>query len=128
MVTPSQTSTGGNRSYAVLVVKILLVIVIILLLPKLVTGRPSQGSGGGKRKKKLDRRFLERVSSCETVACGSLVPEESTPCVTECVSSQCHGKIYGDAPLELGEVDERRYYEFERCAKTELRALARQKQ
>eukprot|EP00566_Odontella_aurita_P023084 CAMPEP_0113549364 /NCGR_PEP_ID=MMETSP0015_2-20120614/13394_1 /TAXON_ID=2838 /ORGANISM="Odontella" /LENGTH=126 /DNA_ID=CAMNT_0000450069 /DNA_START=176 /DNA_END=556 /DNA_ORIENTATION=- /assembly_acc=CAM_ASM_000160 len=123
MVTPAALSSSPTQSrYLLLVVKILLVLLILLILPKLVDGKPSQG----KKRRKLDRRYLDVLSACETgPQCGGMIYEESLPCVTECLSNECHGKVYGNSPLELGEVDERRYKEFEACAKRELREAAR---
>lgn len=123
MVTPAAPSSSPTQSrYILLFVKILLVLLILLLLPKLVDGKPKQG----KKRRKLDRRYLDVLYACEIgPRCGSMIWEESLPCVTECLSEECHRQVYGTNPLELGEVDDRRYKEFEACAKREMRAAAR---
>jgi hypothetical protein len=100
-------------------VKILLVVVIILLLPKLVTG---QSTPAGKRNKKLTRHIEALRFECERTTCREYLPEESSMCVTQCVSQQCHDQVYDQNPLELGEIHVIRARDFEKCVKDELRA------
>jgi len=57
--------------------------------------------------------------------CAHLIFEESTSCVTECISPACHAKIYGANPLELGEIDLGRRVQFELCAKREVKERSR---
>jgi len=138
----SNTSGGGYGGTPILVVKILLVLLILFLLPRLVTtsaaaaaaaAEPITGTrptGRGRRiknRKQLNRQYYSIRSSCENGSseCADVVLEESVPCVTRCISSACHDRVYGDSPLEPGEVDRLRYAEFEVCAKKEAKEAAR---
>jgi hypothetical protein len=139
----SNTSGGGYGGTPILVVKILLVLLILFLLPKLVTTSAAGGAaaaaepitgtrptGRGRRiknRKQLNRQYYSIRSSCENGSseCADVILEESVPCVTRCISSACHDRVYGDSPLEAGEVDRLRYAEFEACAKKEVKEAAR---
>ena len=143
MVTPKhpvrsrRDASGGDSSrppYLLLAVKILLVLLILLLLPRLVATRRPQHSRA-KNRRDVNRRYVDLRTNCEFHAdkCGGvwaggkdfLPPEESTPCVTQCLSPACHERIYGDDPLDLGEVDRVRFADFELCAKRELKEITR---
>lgn len=100
-------------------VKILLVVVIILLLPKLVTGASTPG---GKRNKRLLREIEALRFDCERTTCKEFLPEESSMCVTECISKDCHAEVYGKNPLEPGEIHVISARDFEKCVKDQLRA------
>jgi hypothetical protein len=50
----------------------------------------------------------------------------SEDCELNCMSPQCHAEIYGDDPLEEGEIDHARSRKFRACVATEMKALARQ--
>lgn len=106
-------------SYLLTAVKVLLVVVIILLLPKLVTGAPKPG---GRRNKKLMQQFESMRFDCEHSTCKEFLPEESSMCVSRCISAACHEEIYGENPLEDGEINVPRAREFEKCVKEQLRA------
>ena len=84
-----------------LFVKILLVLLILLWLPELVSG--------GRKKRRKEIRTVKQHShrnrlECES-DCSSLIPEEAMDCIQQCVSSDCYQEIYGDSPLEPGEMD-----------------------
>jgi hypothetical protein len=124
MVSPkkSAASPPSCNSYLLLAVKILLVVIIILLLPKLVTGA-SYRSGGSRTNKRLLGKLQEVKLDCSTrlTACSEVLPEESTMCVSHCISPACHDRIYAPNPLEDGEMDVLRAKEFETCVKEEIR-------
>ena len=44
-------------------------------------------------------------------------------CILRCVSNTCYGNIYGDDPLEEGEVDVVRGRTFRSCARNEVRNI-----
>jgi Domain of unknown function (DUF4787) len=118
MVSPKKATTPpttSSSSYLLLAVKILLVIVIILLLPKLVTGATNRSN------KRIVRKLEEMRLDCSHNACGELLPEESTMCVSHCISPTCHHRIYAPIPLEDGEIDVSRARQFEHCFREELR-------
>jgi len=106
-------------SYLLVTVKVLLVVVIILLLPKLVTGAPKPR---GKRNKKLVKQFEAIRFDCERTTCKEFLPEESSMCVSNCISRDCHEQVYGKNLLEDGEIDVVRARDFQGCVKDELRA------
>ena len=147
-------SGGGYGGTAVVVVKVLLVLIILFLLPKLVLtstagagpavgtaaavaatvaspiaagARPTGRERRIKNRRQLNREYYQIRSSCENESpdCADVIFEESVPCITRCVSSACHDRVYGDIPLEPGEVDRLRYAEFEVCAKREVKEAAR---
>jgi hypothetical protein len=117
---PVAPASATTSSYLLTAVKILLVVIIILLLPKLVTG---QSTPAGKRNKKLTRQVEALRFDCErSTECKELLPEENTMCVTKCLSQQCHEQVYGQNPLEPGEIHVIHSRDFDRCVKNELRA------
>lgn len=107
-------------SYLLVLVKVLLVVVIILLLPKLVTGSVSNNPGG-KRNKRLAQQFEAMRFECERSTCKEFLPEESSMCVSSCISSTCHELIYQKNPLEDGEIDLQLARDFEKCVKDVIR-------
>lgn len=111
---------SSTFSYMLVAVKVLLVVVIILLLPKLVTGKAKPG---GRRNKKFVQQLEGMRFDCERSAdCKEILPEESSMCVTKCISVACHEQVYGKKPLEDGEIDVKRARDFEKCVKDELKA------
>lgn len=124
MATPKKAKASNSTvgSYLLVAVKVLLVIVIILLLPKLVTGATNPG---GKRNKKLLQQVEVMRFDCERTTCKEFLPEESSMCVSRCISTACHDQVYGENPLEDGEINVPRAREFQTCVKEELRAQLR---
>lgn len=117
----------SSNGFLLLAVKILLVLLILFLLPKLV-----EGKGRGRFKKKNRRRrteviFYDTRQICEMETCVGMIPEESMNCVQLCISPACYQEVYGDVPLEDGEIDIDRARQFEVCVKEEMR-LARKRQ
>mmetsp|Transcript_36722 Transcript_36722/g.117810 ORF Transcript_36722/g.117810 Transcript_36722/m.117810 type:complete len:121 (+) Transcript_36722:334-696(+) len=76
--------------------------------------------GGPPRNR--DRAFRGRARECETSPpCAEIQPPElRANCVHECVSPRCYAQIYGDEPLEDGEVDAKRERAFTLCARREM--------
>lgn len=122
MTKPNKPAAPNSNSYLLLAVKVLLVVVIILLLPKLVQGRDKPGK---KRRRQAERQWKSMQAVCERETCGAFIPEESTMCVTQCMSPACHERIYASDLLEDGEVDLVRARDFEKCVKEELRMESR---
>ena len=123
MTKPSKKAAAPTASsYLLVAVKILLVVVIILLLPKLVTGASTPG---GKRNKKLLQQYEAMRLECARGECKEFLPEESSMCVSNCISTACHQDIYGKNLLEDGEIDVVRGRAFQRCVKDELRTQRR---
>ncbi len=125
MVTPKKpsnskasvdSSSTTSLNYILVAVKILLVLVILLLLPRLVTSSRRQTT-----KQLASRNRLE----CE-VDCLEYIPEESMNCIFKCMSKACYSSVYGDSPLEPGEVDVKRMDKFRECAEREMKIARRQ--
>jgi hypothetical protein len=117
-------STVKNNSYRsghsstpqwmVFWVKVLLVLILLLLLPKLVDG------GANKNRKKI-RKLVQKIQShCRDHVCFSGRLEESMNCIHFCVSPACYESVYGDMPLEDGEMDFVRDAAYETCLQKEF--------
>jgi len=132
-MTAVKASTQGNtqketsNGYLLLLVKILFVLLILLLLPKLVQSKTKFNYRNRRQRQRTDVLLSDVRKSCEMQACVHFIPEEAMNCVQLCLSPTCYQTIYGDEPLEDGEIDIDRAKLFERCVKEELR-LARQRQ
>jgi hypothetical protein len=120
--TATSSSSILSSHYVAVVVKILLILLILFSLPKLVT--VSAESAKQRRKRtELKLRKLRWACQNERLECARLVPQESLNCVNLCVSVACYQQVYGEYPLEDGEVDVKRAMAFEGCVKNELRDL-----
>jgi hypothetical protein len=49
--------------------------------------------------------------------------DEGMNCVYNCLSSECYNTIYGDNPLEDGEIDVVRYRTFQNCVRKEYKKI-----
>ena len=115
-------------SPAVPLIKLLLVLLILLLLPDLVSSR-SRGANNRKRKKRKVSKSFQNIKAECLGRCDPRNMAENQMCITACMNSSCHDKIYQGKELELGEIDEKREMAFEHCVKEFLRlevARARQ--
>lgn len=112
------TSKGLSMSpSSAWMIKVLFVLLLLLLLPQLVTARQK------RRHRKVDLDLANLRKDCEKTVCHDRVLEESLNCVFACISPACYQHIYGESPLEDGEIDLFRGKQFEICAKDELGAL-----
>ena len=68
---------------------------------------------------KLDYVWKDVKSKCELQTCGQMIPAEAYNCVNECVSSKCYNEVYGELPLEDGEIDVARDKLFVTCLRNE---------
>lgn len=60
------------------------------------------------RKKRDDKKYRNAKQRCEIASeCQGLFGVEYTKCVRMCVSEICYNELYGEDPLEEGEVDVR---------------------
>jgi hypothetical protein len=48
------------------------------------------------------------------------VPEEAMNCIHQCRSPECYKLLYGEDPLELGQIDTARALEFDQCNRREI--------
>ena len=67
-----------------------------------------------------DRAFRARRRECETQTCAGMQPGTTMNCVNACISQSCFDEIYGEEPLEDGEVDSKRSRLFQSCARKSL--------
>ena len=67
-----------------------------------------------------DRAFRARRRECETQKCSGMQPGTNMNCVNACISQSCFDEIYGEEPLEDGEVDSKRSRLFQSCARKSL--------
>ena len=113
------------------IVKILLVLIILFMLPKLVnTSRTT--SRRHRQNRRQNRKSVIQIRQirfdCALDVCTKYVPEESLNCVFACLSPSCYGRVYGENPLEDGEVvDSARAIEFDDCVKDEFNNLSRRR-
>ena len=75
------------------------------------------------RQKRLDRSLTEARRDCERKTCIHLPEHEATNCVNECLSPACFAQVYGEEPLEPGELDHARFRVFNACTKREGRKV-----
>ncbi|XP_076434711.1 uncharacterized protein LOC143274699 [Babylonia areolata] len=60
------------------------------------------------RKKRDDKKYRNAKQRCEMSSeCHGLWGVDHTKCVRICISETCYNELYGDDPLEEGEVDVR---------------------
>ncbi|KAK7506027.1 hypothetical protein BaRGS_00002749 [Batillaria attramentaria] len=60
------------------------------------------------RKKRDDKKYRNARQRCDmTSECQGIYGVEHTKCVRMCISEICYNELYGDDPLEEGEVDVR---------------------
>lgn len=68
----------------------------------------------------FERETKTKKSMCERVTCQSLPADENMNCVNECTSPKCFKQVYGEEPLEDGEIDTKRAREFNQCVRLEI--------
>uniref|UniRef100_A0A7S0RAH5 Uncharacterized protein n=1 Tax=Pyramimonas obovata TaxID=1411642 RepID=A0A7S0RAH5_9CHLO len=71
-----------------------------------------------------DREYWAKRTECEPIVqrdatCGTAIQKEN--CILKCVSDACYADVYGDDPLEDGEVDNVRGKSFRSCVKKEIK-------
>jgi len=104
---------NSSNPYLLIAVKILFVVVILLLLPKFVVG--TNVHPGAKHPHLARHRISLKSKECTRVQCAEWLLEENMNCVNQCVDQECYTEVYGDQPLEDGEIDVIRARDFERC-------------
>ena len=107
----------SSNPYLLLAVKIMFVLLILLLLPKFVFGI----NNGGYKGRRTERKFNAIAIMCARDNCADLLLEENMNCVNQCIDQGCYTEIYGDRPLEDGEIDNVRTRAFEICFKEAIR-------
>ena len=119
----SKKNTEGSNGLLVFAVKILLILLILFLLPRLVDTASRNQVSKKKQRRRAEVFWGETRQICEHQTCAQWIPEESMNCVQLCLSPACYQQVYGDMPLEDGEIDVDRAKLFDACAKEELRVV-----
>ena len=83
--------------------------------------------GQASRSKDYQYVYSSQVDSCNKICVGGESPDERVNCVNKCLSPDCFTKIYGQNPLEDGEIDEFRKGRFSSCLISEKRGSAAKK-
>lgn len=71
---------------------------------------------------RVDRQLESLRIGCESSISSFSLPEESINAINHCVSATCFNDVYGNTPLEDGEVDPVRNRLFTICTRKEIRA------
>jgi hypothetical protein len=75
---------------------------------------------------RYDRQAKTKKSECERSTCAHIrFLDEAQNCINQCISPACYREIYGDSPLEDGEIDSSRSRAFTACLRKELRNIVR---
>mmetsp|Transcript_58434 Transcript_58434/g.161690 ORF Transcript_58434/g.161690 Transcript_58434/m.161690 type:complete len:159 (-) Transcript_58434:79-555(-) len=61
----------------------------------------------------------KRENECAKTDCKEFHPDENDDCLAKCVSQPCYAEVYGEDPLEPGEVDRTRSIKFNACVRKE---------
>ena len=70
---------------------------------------------------RVDRQLNSLRIKCESSVASDAPLEEQKNAIYECVSAACFSEVYGETPLEDGEVDTARYRLFTICARKEIK-------
>lgn len=76
-------------------------------------------SSGSQTLAQFEREAKTKKITCERTTCHQLPADENMNCVNECTSAKCFNQVYGDEPLEDGEIDVKRAREFSLCVRQE---------
>ena len=58
---------------------------------------------------KVEKSWKQKKISCERTTCSTYNIDEGMNCVYRCLSPECYNTIYGNNPLEDGEIDNIRF-------------------
>ncbi|GKY99929.1 hypothetical protein MPSEU_000946500 [Mayamaea pseudoterrestris] len=115
-------SPSTTSPWILFTVKLLMVLLILFMLPKLVFA-----ADGRSRRSHTNRNIgaLKTITTtCATEICNYLIDEENMNCVNACLSPACFQQVFGDSPLEDGEIDLTRAREYDLCLKEEIRVAS----
>ena len=122
MTHPKLIKTSSTNKHVILLVKILFVLIILLLLPQFVTSKRKRTP---PKRNVLEARKLRQ--HCETTVCAAYILEENLNCISACLSPACFDQVYGQDPLQDGELDFIRAKAFDECFLEETRNAKRRK-
>ena len=103
------------------------VIVVLMLTMAILFAATVHGRKNSQTKQ--DKVWKDRRTKCQKQTCIQFIPEEAYNCVNNCTSSTCFDEVYGDMPLEDGEIDKERSRKFTNCLRKEVKQeVTRRKQ
>jgi hypothetical protein len=76
---------------------------------------------GPSRSRDRQRAYSAFHVTCQDICSGGSSVDEHQNCISKCVSPDCFKRIYGQQPLEDGEIDEFRKNKFNSCLSSERR-------
>ena len=101
-------------------------ILIILVIIMIVLDSNHVEAANTKRTKQQDKLWKTKRKTCESITCAHLHIDESVNCVNQCTSDVCYKEVYGEEPLEDGEIDLGRHKKFMSCVRKEAKEIHRQ--
>ena len=105
LVTNTETAMVSKRSLVLLVLVLLLLMEILLPVDARVEFQYKRYT---YRKKRDDKKYRTAKQRCEMSSeCQGIFGVEHTKCVRICISETCYSELYGEDPLEEGEIDVR---------------------
>ena len=108
------------------IIMILRPAILILSLAVLFAVSPAHARNNKARRShnKYHRLWRTRARECEALCGQRLALDEAQNCIHRCTSPRCFEEVYGENPLEDGEVDNPRRRAFSACLTREQRQLA----
>jgi len=91
-------------------------VMFVIMLQQQAHGAPNHGAA------RLDRVWKNKRQECERgELCGGMLIDEAQNCINACISASCFKEVYGEMPLEDGEIDNARSRQFTNCLRKESR-------
>jgi hypothetical protein len=75
---------------------------------------------GRRKRTNTKQELLAKRMACEMDCLGQWIPEEAMNCIHFCRSPACFEQLYGEDPLEPGQVDPPRADAFDKCSLNEI--------
>mmetsp|Transcript_48347 Transcript_48347/g.105412 ORF Transcript_48347/g.105412 Transcript_48347/m.105412 type:complete len:114 (-) Transcript_48347:8-349(-) len=88
-------------------------LVLVLLATALAEGKPK------KYPQHTSKVHWKKEGECSRGPCAGFHSDENDDCISKCVSNACHAEVFGEEPLEPGEVDRVRQSRFNACVRKE---------
>mmetsp|Transcript_31198 Transcript_31198/g.101743 ORF Transcript_31198/g.101743 Transcript_31198/m.101743 type:complete len:123 (-) Transcript_31198:41-409(-) len=110
--------------------RLALLLAVLLVLSLSAPADAKKGGSRGKSQTAFEREMQERRLECDRSIRQAVPPSKCLDeaivlenCVLRCISSTCYHQVYGDDPLESGEVDSQRSRNFRTCARADFKGL-----
>lgn len=96
------------------------VVVVLLLLSDVLPVVTAKRQKPRRKRTNSKQEMQARRMTCEMECLTQWVPEEAMNCIHTCRSPACFAQLYGEDPLEPGQVDTERAEVFDRCNMNEI--------